>query len=129
MHLRQIICFCMTGGAGAVIDLGSLYAYVELLGLPKQTGFLLSAATAMVFVFIANKFFTFRRHHDSMGTQAVRFFMVYIPATLLNALLASAILWLGAQYLVAKIIAIGVVAVMNYLLSHFFIFKQQKELV
>ena len=51
--------------------------------------------------------------------------MVYGVAIVLNVLLSNALYWWGLHYFLAKIVAIGVIAVWNYSLSHGFIFKKK----
>lgn len=124
MHFRQFIFFGIFGAAGAILDISLLYSYVEIIKINTQLSFFLSSLTTMLFIFFANKYITFKRHNNHIAKQATRFFMVYIAATALNGILSTILLSMGLQYLISKLLAIICIAVMNYCLSHYFIFKQ-----
>jgi putative flippase GtrA len=122
-HARQTILFCIIGGTGALIDMGTLFIIVHNQIFQAEIGFVLSAAMAMIFVFFMNKFITFQSHTLPTIHQAQRFILVYFPAAIINTAISTALLTIGFQYMLAKLIAIGCVACMNYILSHYFIFK------
>lgn len=126
-HGPQFLKFAVCGGIGAVIDFGSLAILVEFLGVPPQAALFFSSLFAMVFVFLANKFFTFRNHDRQVGGQAAKFLIVYGLALLFNASLSNLFLWLGAHYALAKALAVGVVMFWNYALSHGFIFRSAQR--
>jgi len=122
-RLQRILKFCVTGGIGATIDLGSLRIMVHFFGVPPQIGVVISSLFSVIFVYISNKFFTFNDRASPYHTQIVKFALVYGFAIALNALMSNFFLWLGVQYLIAKCLAIGIGAVINYILSTTFIFK------
>jgi dolichol-phosphate mannosyltransferase len=122
LHAVQASKFIVCGASGAAIDLGSLYLFVEKVGMNPNIAFVPSTMIAATFVFLFNKYITFGRHEHSFMRQLWRFLAVYTAALLLNVSLAIALHWMGLYYIGAKAIAIGIVAVMNYVLSHSFIF-------
>ncbi len=113
----------MCGGTGFVLDLSSLALLVESLHVDPRIAVILSSCVGAGFVFLANKFFTFK-NREPAGRQFLRFALVYGLSIVLNALLSNALLWMGVQYLLAKIIAIGFGTIWNYLFSHAFIFRK-----
>lgn len=123
LHLKQIIKFCMCGGSAAILDLGSLAFFVEIIGMHPQVAFFPSTFIAVAYVFLFNRFITFRASNGSLMHQLTKFIVVYFGAIVLNLGLSSFLLWIGVYYLLAKAIAIGVGAVINYLLSHHFVFR------
>jgi len=124
-HLSQGMKFIVAGGIGSTIDLLSLRFLVEAAGVDPRVGFFLSSAFGASFVFVINKFVTFQNHDRKIGHQLFKFAMVYGVAIVLNVLLSNALYWWGLHYFLAKIVAIGVIAVWNYSLSHGFIFKKK----
>ena len=127
LHAVQASKFILCGLCGAVIDLGSLYLFVEYGGLDPNIAFIPSTMIAAIFVFFFNKYVTFGRHEHSLMNQMWRFFMVYSVAFLLNVFIAIFFHWLGLYYIFSKALAIGIVAVWNYVLSHSFIFVSSSD--
>lgn len=123
-HVRQLVFFGFFGSIGAIIDICSLIFYVEIIQISPRWGFMCSAFTAMIFIFFVNKFITFKNTDTKIIKQSVKFLLVYIPATVLNGIGSSFFLWLGFTYIIAKIITILCIALLNYTLSHVYIFKK-----
>jgi putative flippase GtrA len=126
-HFSQLWRFAICGGTGFVLDLASLTFFVEWLHIDPRIAVILSSVVGATFVFFANKFFTFRNRERKTGSQALKFILVYGVAIAGNAAVANLLLWLGAQYIVAKIIAVGIGAVWNYALSHGFVFRKKED--
>lgn len=99
-----------------------------------------SALLPAIFVFFFNKYVTFGAADGNTATQTGRFLMVYASTFVLNYILSSLFYMLGDHFILgstvagfiiadvhlayaAKAGAIGIVAVVNYILSHTFIFK------
>lgn len=128
LHMHQGAKFIMSGLGGATIEFTVVTVLVELLKLDPRIAYLPSGLLAVTFVFFFNKYVTFRNRDRDIGRQTMRFLMVYGMAFTLNYLLASTLYSLGVQYLLAKAMAIGAIASLNYCLSHGFIFRRQPEL-
>lgn len=127
-HTPQILKFCVTGGLGAVVDLGTLRLLVEYGHLTPQLGSVFSTLLAVIVVFLGNKYFTFGDRSTGFLKQMSKFAVVYVFAYTLNQAITLSLLWLGVYYLMAKAVAIGIGAVINYVLSHSFIFRKKHEL-
>jgi|GEM_PF-148853 len=127
LHAIQASKFILCGFCGAMIDLGSLYLFVEYGSFDPNIAFIPSTMVAAVFVFFFNKYVTFGRHEHSLMHQMWRFIVVYSVAFLLNVFLAIFFHWLGLYYILAKALAIGLVAFWNYALSHSFIFVSASD--
>lgn len=122
--LKKMVKFAMTGGVAAIIDLGGLQIMVRYLSVPAEVAVILSSLISVIFVFIFNKFFTFRDKSARYVSQIIKFALVYGFAIILNGFVSNIFLWLGFHYLLAKVIAIGIGAVINFVLSHVFVFRQ-----
>jgi dolichol-phosphate mannosyltransferase len=122
VHATQVVKFIISGICGTFIDLGILMALVRATDMSPDLAFVPSTLVAATFVFLFNKFITFGRHEHSALTQVWRFAIIYIAAILLNIGIAMGLHRLGIHYVLAKALAIGIVAIWNYILSHSFIF-------
>ena len=127
-HVSQGLKFAICGGLGASVDLGSLTVLVEVLEMNPHAGYVISTLLAVTIVFLGNKFFTFRNHEKRYLNQAMKFALVYGCAVIFNVGLSSLFFLGGMHYILAKILAIGIVALWNYCLSHGFIFKKSEEI-
>lgn len=107
-----------------MIDLGTVTVLVERFGVDPRIAYIPSTGLAVVFVFLANKFFTFRNHEKSYGSQLLKFAFVYGIAIISNLTVSYGLYWLGVHYLLSKVIAIGFGAIWNYAMSHAFVFKK-----
>ncbi|OGJ55132.1 hypothetical protein A3D11_03620 [Candidatus Peribacteria bacterium RIFCSPHIGHO2_02_FULL_49_16] len=128
MHVFQGMRFAVCGGAGAIVDFSSLYILVQILGVVPYVGYVGSTSFALIVVFFSNKYFTFKNHEKKHGTQFLKFLLVYGTSFVLNVGIASFLYWFGLQYMLAKALAIAILAFWNYSLSHGFVFKRQENL-
>ena len=126
-HICQACKFAICGSIGASIDLGSLTLLVELFDIAPQVAIVPSTLLAVIFVFLANKHFTFKNKERKYLRQALKFSLVYGAAICFNIGISWFFLWLGVHYFLAKVLAIGIVAAWNYVLSHGFVFRKTEE--
>lgn len=126
-HVSQGLKFAVCGAIGASIDLGTLTLLVEAAGMNPHGGFAISTFLAVVFVFLANKHFTFQNHEKKYAHQVLKFSLVYGCAVVFNISLSSLFFWAGFHYSLSKVLAIGIVAFWNYSLSHGFVFTKSEE--
>ncbi len=123
-HLSQGIKFMIAGGIGTAIDLLALTLIMQLLDVGPAYVFFVSSALGASFVFIANKFITFGSQ-GSTKHEAFKFAMVYGVAIALNGAFSNLFHRFGVHVLLSKILAIGVIAIWNYSLSHGFVFHKK----
>ncbi len=121
-HGPQLVKFAVAGGMGSLLDLGTLTLLTRVFLVPAEVSFLLSALVGATFVFVVNKIVTFK-HTGAWMPQLLKHYTVYGPAIIANFLLSNA-LFLVMPALPAKFIAIGVIAMWNYVLSHHYVFKK-----
>lgn len=125
-HGAKFMRFIVCGGLGACVDFGLLHLLVAYVGWQEEYALIVSTGCAMVFVFFANRFFTFRARGANAGKQVVRFLMVYLFAASLNYILSLTFIYLGVHYLLSKALAIGLMMFFNYFSLNGFVFKQAK---
>lgn len=137
-HAPQFMKFAVCGLVGMTLDLSTVALLIHFAGFSGYAATIPSSLVGASFVFVANKFFTFRDHESHVGGQILKFAVVYGVAIFLNVVLSWGFLWLILTYVVgdhlhleatilAKISAIAVVALWNYTLSHGFIFRKGGE--
>lgn len=126
-HMMQGFKFAVCGLTGFFIELGLLTFLVEYAHTAPALAALPSGVASVTFVFFFNKYITFRNKERSRA-QTLRFILVYSCAFGGSYILYVGLLWLHVQYQLAKVLVVGTVAVINYCLSHGFIFKEKKQL-
>lgn len=125
-HGPKVAKFIVSGVCGATVDLSSQWLFVEHAGVPPEYAFVLSASMGATVVFFFNKYITFSDRQQAVGNQIVKFVIVYAPSIGLNFLLSTFFYWIGLPHEIAKALAIGIGAVINYILSATFIFKKKE---
>ncbi len=136
-HLHQGIKFILCGLTGAFVEFSVVYVLVEHAAFDPRIAYIPSGLLSVTFVFFFNRYVTFRNRGRDYAAQTVRFIVVYSMAFLLNYLLANIFFRIGSLYLamsvvrialLAKALAIGIIAFVNYSLSHGFIFRTTPEI-
>lgn len=125
-HASQLWKFIICGGIGFTLDLASLSVFIYALNVDPRIAVVLSSLVGAAFVFVANKFFTFRNREAKYGSQALKFIVVYGVSIISNAIISNVLIYVGMHPILAKIVAIGVGAMWNYALSHGFVFKKNE---
>jgi putative flippase GtrA len=125
LHARQAMKFIFCGASAAVLDLGSLTIFVEIFEMDPRVAYVPSTVLAVIYVFLFNKFVTFRAHGEHAFLQAVKFLAVYTATGTLEIGLSWFLYEMGVQYILAKAFSIGIIAICNYTLSHTFVFKSR----
>lgn len=120
----QVLRFILTGGTGAGIEFLALALLVEVFGVDHALAGTVSLVPSVIYVYLMNKYFTFRNLENRHGSQVLKFIIVYGLAIAFNITLYNLLIWMHVFYPIAKAIAIGIVAFWNYILSQGFIFRQ-----
>jgi putative flippase GtrA len=115
--------FAVVGGIGFLTDVGLLWLLhgVFRLWLPSATGLAYLVAFALSFVLSRKWVFP---DAGGMRRQIYRYCWLVAGVLLLTVLGVQAVVWLGVQYLVAKVLVSGVVAVINYVVSRWWVFRE-----
>jgi putative flippase GtrA len=120
--LEKFIKFCLVGGVGMAVDFAVTYACKELLRLNKYLANALGFATAATSNYALNRLWTF---HSAGSIPAE--YAKFVGIAILGLGINSAVVYLLVEKLklhfyFAKLIAIGVVTIWNFLMSYFFAF-------
>ena len=127
-HAPKALRFALSGGLGACVDFSALFVLTKVLFVAPQYAVVLSSLPALLLVFCMNKYVTFgdQAKQGKVGAQAVKFVLVYAAAFLWNSGLSLVFLSAGASAFLSKFLAIGCVALWNYILLHSFVFRGSK---
>lgn len=126
-HGSKFVRFLVCGGLGACIDFGSLNLLIHEHWQAKYA-LLVSKGSSLIFVFVSNRYFTFRENGGDAKGQAVRFFMVYLSAATLNYALSLGLITAGIPVNLANALAIGLLMFFNFFFLNSFVFKKMKNL-
>ncbi len=120
--LAQFLRFLMVGGTATLIHYGVLWLLHGGLGFDAVWSTAIGFALSSVFNFIASYRFTYRS--NAPVAQALwRYAVVAGTGLLINtALFAFATTQLGIHYMLAQVLATGVVLVWNFVLGRMFAF-------
>ena len=124
-HMK-IIRYIISGGTAAVVDIGLLYVFTDIMGV----WYLLSAVLAFIVAFIVSfslqKYWTFRDHSmERVGKQGSVYFMVAVANLIVNTLLVYIFTdWFDLYHIFSQILAAGLIAINSFFIYQRFIFKK-----
>jgi putative flippase GtrA len=114
--------FAVVGLIGFGTDVGLLWLLHGVLSmwLPLATALAYLVAFAMSFVMSREWVFP---EAGNMRRQIVRYCVLVAGVLLMTVLGVQALVWLTMPYLIAKVLVSGVVAVVNYVVSRWWVFR------
>ncbi|MFC1686328.1 GtrA family protein [Patescibacteria group bacterium] len=123
--LKQFLKFCVVGTVGTAIDFGILYILVEY----SNTWYLLAATISFVVAvinnYIFNKIWTFEDRDSSFVKQFAQFLVVSVVGLGLNILILYVLVeFAGMWYILAKVLATGVVLIWNFFANKYWTFRK-----
>jgi len=126
-YFFKFIKFGIVGFSGLFIDFGVTYIAKEHLKIPKYIsnaiGFLLAATSN----YVLNRVWTFQSKNPEVMVEFTEFFLISIIGLGLNTLL----LWIlvskfKVNFYLAKVFAIGLVTIWNFLANAFITFNPER---
>lgn len=128
----QVIRYLLSGGTVALTELVVLYLFTDLLHVWYLFSFFVAFFVAFCVSFALQKFWTFGdRETEGIHRQAFSYFLVTIGNFLFNTLaLYILVEYAGVWYLAAQFLINIVIAIANFVIYKFIIFKKrEKEIV
>lgn len=121
--------FIAAGSVGAVTNIGLLFLFTEYVGLYYLVSACISFVIACGVGFVLQKFWTFReRSIESVHAQAAGYFTISTINFFLNtALLYFLVEKMHIWYILAQVIASGLIAVSSFLLYRYVIFLKKSN--
>lgn len=119
---HSIAKFAVVGLIGFGTDVGLLWLLHGVLGmwLPLATGLAYLVAFAISFVLSREWVFP---DTGNMRRQVYRYCVLVAGVLLFTILGVQALVWLAMPYLIAKVLVSGVVALINYAVSRWWVFR------
>lgn len=123
-NYAQIIKFAVAGLVGAGIEISLFILLVDFMGIYYLTANLFALSVAILVNYIISLKWVFNSGRYSRGVEFAVFLAVSFFALLLNQLL----MWFMVDSMelpttMSKVLAIGMVAVVNFVAKKFFVFK------
>jgi dolichol-phosphate mannosyltransferase len=123
------IKYVISGGTAAVIQVGLLYVFTDILGLYYVASAATAFLIALITSFFLQKFWTFR---DNNLNRIKKQLAIYAFLGVLNFFLNPTLLylvveWTHVWYVIGQIIVMGVLAVESFLVNKFITFKKEIE--
>jgi len=123
--LKQFLKFCVVGTIGTAIDFGLLYLLVESAHIWYLLAATISFIVAVINNYIFNKFWTFEDRDKDFLRQFGQFLVVSIIGLGLNVLILYVLVeFAGMWYILAKVLATGVVLIWNFFANKYWTFKK-----
>lgn len=123
----KILRFLISGGTATGADFFFLYAFTEWVGLYYLGSAVLAFLIAVFISFVLQKFWTFQDlSKDRIHHQAVTYFIIATLNLGVNTGLVYLLVeYAGFHYLLGQFFSSGLIAVENFFIYHFFIFKNE----
>jgi len=122
------IKYIISGSISAVILLGILYVLTDIFGMWYITSDIIAFSVALIVSFVLQKFWTFR--DDDLGRMRKQF-AIYASLGVVNFFLNPALLYIVVEYLhiwyiLAQALVTALLAILNFMLNKFIIFKKER---
>lgn len=124
----EIVSYLFFGVLTTLVNYAGYYGATRWLNLGVVTATITAWIMAVLFAFVTNKLWVFDSHNTSLCV-ALRELSAFIACRLFSGVLDVGMMWLfveclGCPDMVVKLGANGVVVVLNYLFSKWWIFKK-----
>ena len=120
----QFTRFAMAGGAGTCVHYLVLLALVSLAGIAPGRAAFAGAAVGACVIYLLNRRYTFASSRSRGHAQALpRFALLAAAGAVLNGALVGLLSGAGMYFLLAQVIATGVILVINFVVSKLWIFR------
>lgn len=126
MKHGRVIRFLISGGSAAATNLTVLYIATEFFHIWYVASSVIGFLISLVVSFTLQKFWTFAdRSVHLLRTQMIKYFTVTVTNLCINTLLLySLVEYAQLHYLIAQIIAMGIIAIESYIIYQRFIFHR-----
>lgn len=119
---RQLVRFVAVGAVATVVHYTILIALVELGGAAPVLSTTAGYAAGTVVSYILNRRYTFKSNAPHLASFP-KFVALNAVGMLLNGAIVAALISFGVWYLLAQVIATGLVLIWNFLGARFFAFR------
>lgn len=129
-YFFKFIKFGLVGFSGLFIDFGITYLTKEKLNVPKYFANAIGFITAATSNYFFNRVWTFQSKNPEVMVEFTEFFIISLIGLGLNTLL----LWIlvskfKINFYLAKVFAIGLVTIWNFLANAFITFNPERTIL
>lgn len=127
---RQVLRFGIVGVVSAAGEFGLLILLVEKFGLGYMQANFIAFCFVVIANYIASRLWIFGAGSFSKGVEFVSFFVVVLIGLGINQL--SMYFWVESfalDYRLAKILALALVIIWNFLAKKYFVFRRRKPVM
>jgi putative flippase GtrA len=122
--IQKFIKFCVVGLSGMIVDFSTTWLLKEKINVNKyianSTGFILAATSN----YFWNRYWTFHSENNSIVTEYFSFIIISLIGLAINNLLIYILSdRMKFNFYLAKLIAIGVVTVWNFIMNYLITFS------
>jgi putative flippase GtrA len=118
----QFTRFAVAGGAGTLIHYLVLVGLVSLAGIAPGRAAFAGAAVGACAIYLLNRRYTFASSRSHAQTLP-RFALMAATGAVLNGVLVGLLSGAGVYFLLAQMMATGVILVINFIVSKVWIFR------
>jgi putative flippase GtrA len=119
----QFTKFAMAGGAGTVAHYLVLIALVSMGGIAPGRAAFAGAAVGACVIYLLNRRYAFAGSSRSHAEALPRFALMATVGAVLNGMLVGMLSGAGMYFLLAQVMATGVILVINFIVSKLWIFR------
>lgn len=113
----------VVGILGTILNLFLLFLTTEVVQWYYLYGALLANIITLIFIFVGDKYYTFRHGKGELHVQVVQYVTIYVLGNLVSlGLLAFFVEFFGWHYLVAQALATTLVSFFTFLIFKYWIF-------
>jgi putative flippase GtrA len=120
--MRQFIRYSSVGAVATAVHYLVLVACVEYVGLAPWLASGLGAATGAQIAFLGNRWYTFV-HNAEIRTSWLRFQATALVGALIGMAVVAVSVRLGLHYLLAQMLATGLMLVLTFLINRAWTFR------
>ena len=129
-YFFKFIKFGLVGFSGLFIDFGITYITKEKLNIPKYVANAIGFVAAATSNYFFNRVWTFKSNNPEVMVEFTEFFLISLIGLGLNTLL----LWIlvskfKMNFYLAKVFAIGLVTIWNFLANAFITFNPERAIL
>jgi dolichyl-phosphate beta-glucosyltransferase len=118
--------YSVVGVSGTIVDLGTLYIFVDFLHIPVLLATAISFILAVINNFILNKYWTFQNKSSNVRKQFIKFLIVSVIGLLLTEMFMALFVYvLKIWYLISKLLTSAIILVWNFLGNKHWTFKDK----
>jgi putative flippase GtrA len=127
---QQVLRFGIVGALSAASEFGLLVLLVEKFGLGYMKANTIAFCFVVIVNYIASRLWIFGAGSFSKGIEFISFFVVVLIGLGINVL--SLYFWtesFALDYRIAKIMALALVIIWNFIAKKYFVFRRSKPVV